>query len=104
MSAQRYELVLFRDVKRELTLDTVASCAGIHPTLVERFLEWSLIEPVGWAGPSPLFDVSVVPRLRIIERLRGDLGVNLAGIAVILEMTDRLRALEWENDQLRSAW
>jgi len=101
MSARRYELVLCRDINRELTLDAVASCAGIHPELVERFIEWSLIEPAGWAGANPVFDVSVVSRIRVIERLRGDLGINLAGIAVILEMTERLRALESENEQLR---
>lgn len=102
MNSRRFELVLRRDPRRELTLDSLASCTQIHPQLVERFIEVGLIEPVERAGPSPLFDVSVIPRIRIIERLRCDLGINLAGIAVILDMVDRLRAVEFENDLLRS--
>ena len=102
MNARRYELVLHRDPRRELTIDALASCVHIHPQLVERFVEVGLIEPIERRGASPLFDVSVVPRLRIIERLRCDLGINIAGIAVILDMVDRLRALERENDVLRS--
>jgi hypothetical protein len=33
--------------------------------------------------------------------LRGEIGVNLAGIAVILDLLDRLRALQSRNDWLR---
>jgi len=38
----------------------------------------------------------------VIPRLRCDLGINLAGIADILEMIERLRAVQCENDLLRS--
>jgi DNA-binding transcriptional MerR regulator len=102
MNARRYEIVLLRDARRELTLDALASCAGIHPELVERLIEAGLIEPVEHSGASRRFDVSAVSRLRVIERLRCELGINLAGIAVILEMLERLRGLESENDLLRS--
>ena len=101
MNARKYEIVLRRD-PREMTLDALASCTHIHPQIVEQFIEVGLIEPVERVGPAPLFDVSVVPRLRIIERLRCDLGINLAGIAVILDIVDRLRELESQNDVLRS--
>jgi DNA-binding transcriptional MerR regulator len=102
MTARRYEMALLRDARSHLTLEGLAESAGIHPALVERLIEFGLVEPVEWAGASPLFDVSVIGRLRVIERLRGDLGINLAGIAVILEMIDRLRAVQCENDLLRS--
>ena len=102
MNSRQYEIVLRRDPRHELTLDALASCTHIHPQIVEQFIEVGLIEPVERVGPAPLFDVSVVPRLRIIERLRCDLGINLAGIAVILDIVDRLRELESENDVLRS--
>ncbi len=92
MSIQRYEIMLRRDVHRRLTVDSLASCTGLHPAVIERYVEVSLIEPADWAGTSPLFDVSCVSRVRIIERLRRDLGVNLAGAAVILDLLDRLHA------------
>ena len=102
MNPRRYEIVLRTDARRELTLEALATWADIHPEVVRRFIEAGLIEPLDRAGTGPLFDVSVVPRLRVIERLRCDLGINLAGVAVILEMVDRLRALECENEVLRS--
>jgi MerR family transcriptional regulator/heat shock protein HspR len=37
-----------------------------------------------------MFDPKAVKRIRVINRLRCDLGINLAGIAVILELLDRL--------------
>jgi len=98
----RYDIVLCRSERPQLTLEAVASKAGAHPTLVERYMECGLIDPIEWEGASPLFDVSVVPRLGVIERLRCDLGVNVAGVVVILEMVERLRALQRENDLLRS--
>lgn len=57
-------------------------------------------ERAGQAG-RPLFARSAVERLRSIIRLRRDLGVNPAGIAVILEMEDRIRAREEQLERLR---
>jgi DNA-binding transcriptional MerR regulator len=41
-------------------------------------------------------------RLRAIERLRRDLGANLAGIAVILDLVDRLTTLQREVERWRT--
>ena len=48
------------------------------------------------------FDGAAVPRLRMIRRLREELGVNLAGIAVILDLRDKLRTLQRENEMYRA--
>ncbi len=101
MNARRYEIVLHETVRHPLSLEEVASRAGLHPELVQRFMDFSLIEPVDWEEATPRFDVTVVPTLRVIEHLRCDLGVNLAGVGVILEMLERMRELECENDELR---
>jgi MerR HTH family regulatory protein len=89
-------MALLRDARSHPTLEGLASSAGIHTGLVERLIESGLVEPVEWAGARPLFDLCVIPRLRC------DLGINLAGIADILEMIERLRAVQYENDLLRS--
>jgi len=62
----------------------LADTAGVHPELVEKFVDYGLIEPSADQGSGPLFPASAVERLRCIMRLRRDLGVNLAGVAVIL--------------------
>jgi DNA-binding transcriptional MerR regulator len=85
-----------------LTLDALAARAGMHPALVERFVELGLIQPVEWEGARALFDPSDIPRLRVIGRLRESLGINVAGIAVILDLLDRFGAMQRENETLRS--
>ena len=102
MTAQRYEIVLARREPQQLTLETLAAHAGLHPTLVERFVELGLIEPVEWQGARLLFDASAVPRLRTIGRLRESLGVNVAGVAVIMDLLDRFCALQRANESLNS--
>ena len=92
-------IVLSRRDPRRLTLDELAHAARLHPDMVARFVDFGLLEPVGWDGPRLLFGMEAVLRVRTIQRLRRDLGVNLAGIAIILDLTERLRtmqrALEW---------
>ena len=51
-------------------------------------------EPTVHTGSCALFSTSSVARLNRIVRLRHDLGVNLAGVAVILEMMERVERLQ----------
>ena len=102
MRERRYEIVLYPRERDQLTLESLAATAEIHPGLVERFVAYGLLEPVEWIGPVLLFDAAAVPRLQMIMRLRRDTGVNLAGIGMILDLLDRLRALERENRWLRA--
>jgi len=102
MRERRYEIVLCRREREQLTLEMLAAAAEIHPGLVEQFVAYGLLEPVEWAGQMLLFDAAAVPRLRMILRLRRDTGVNLAGIGMILDLLDRLHALEHENQWLRA--
>jgi DNA-binding transcriptional MerR regulator len=102
MAVQRYQIVLRREERQQLTLDALATSAGMHPALVERFVELGLIEPIERAGGWSVFDVAAVPRLRMIGRLRESLGINLAGVAVILDLLDKFCALQREKDVLRS--
>ena len=100
MMERRYEIVLCRRERDQLTLEMLAATAEIHPSLVEQFIAYGLLEPIEWAGPALIFNASAVPRLHRILRLRRDTGVNLAGISMILNLLDRLSALEHENQEL----
>ena len=98
---RRYEIVFRRPDSQLLSLETLAAHTDMHPVMVERFVECGLIEPSGREGNTLFFDVAAVPRLRMIRRLRDNLGINLAGIAVILDMRDRLYALQREIERQR---
>jgi len=101
MADTTHELILWRTEHSLLTLVDLANMAGLHPELVEQFVDYGLIEPSPGTGFRPLFPVAAVKRLRCIMRLRHDLGVNLAGIAVILEMRERIESLQRELQLLR---
>jgi DNA-binding transcriptional MerR regulator len=101
MAASHYAMVLCRRDEQRLNLDALAERAGMHPSLVERFVDCGLIEPIGREGAQLVFDASMVPRLRMVRRLREALSVNVAGIEVILNLLDRFRALQRENEKLR---
>ena len=102
MDKPRYQLVTCRVEREQLTLEVLAARAGLHPTLVEGFVDFGLLEPDERAGGHLLFNVACLPRLRLLERLRRDVGINLSGIAAILDLLDRLTALQRENAWLRN--
>jgi DNA-binding transcriptional MerR regulator len=85
----------------ELTLDIVALRAGIHPVQVLQSMDFGLVEAVRRQDTDLFFDPTIVPRLRMIYRLRRDLGINLEGVAVVLDLLEKLRALRKENELLR---
>jgi len=75
-----------------MALEDVAARFHIHPDLVRRFVETGLLDPAEVVGDTVLLDPKNVKRVRTIQRLRCDLGVNLAGIAVIFDLLDRIRS------------
>lgn len=87
--------------REQLTLEGLAARTGLHPALIERFVEYGLIEPMQRAGAQMLFDIDCVVRLRKIERLRHDLGTNVASVTVILDLLDRMSWLQREVERLR---
>ena len=82
-------------------MNGLAACTGVHPALIEYFVDYGLLEPSARTGTQLFFDAACIARLRMIERLRRDLGANLAGIAVILDLLDRLTTLQREVEQWR---
>jgi DNA-binding transcriptional MerR regulator len=101
MSEPRAHITLGRIEPEQLTLDGLAACARVHPALIQHFVDYGLIEPSARTGTQLVFDTACIARLRMIERLRRDLGANLAGVAVILDLLDRLTTLQREVEQWR---
>ncbi|MBO0871759.1 MAG: hypothetical protein J2P19_00040 [Pseudonocardia sp.] len=84
---------------RRLSLDAVASRGGLHPQLVRRFVALSLLDATPDAAGRLWFSPDAVTRLARIQRLRVWLGLNYAGLGLVLDLLDRVDALE---AQLRS--
>ncbi len=103
MAEMRYLMVRVEtgDWPPYCTLGEVAYRAGLHPELVEKFIRLGLIEFAEENDDGEmLFDASVVPLIRRIMRLRNQLGVNYAGIGVILELLSQLDLMESRIEEL----
>jgi DNA-binding transcriptional MerR regulator len=98
----KYELVVVREYPDQLTLSEVASLAGAHTETIRRYVEMGLVEPVSQVGAQMLFDAGALGRLKAIERLRRDLRASVSSLGVILDLVDRIRALQSEVEMLRS--
>lgn len=91
-----HELILHPIAGGGLTLDSLAAAAQLHPDLVERYVAYGLVESLSAHDRMPTFELRSVRRLRTICRLRDDLGINLPGIAVVLDLLARIESLRRE--------
>ncbi|MCB2215245.1 chaperone modulator CbpM [Desulfofustis glycolicus] len=98
---KRYELIV--DERRLLTIEELGRLVDVHPDLLQRFVVYGLIDPE-IDKPCLLFADRAIVRIRKIQRLRGDLGLNLAGCGVVLDLLDRIDDLEREIHYLRSVF
>src|SRR5204863_5109223 len=81
----------------------VARRFGVHPQTLRLYEREGLIRPARSAGNTRLYDQETVERLEIILTLTRDLGVNLAGVEVILDLRTRLAKMEGEVGRLMDA-
>src|SRR5215510_10521658 len=94
MKARKYEIAVVRTRRNLVPLEDAARRLGLHPDIVRRFLEFGLLEPAEVSGDEVMLDAVALRRIGVIQHLRYDLGINLAGIGVILELLDRIDALQ----------
>lgn len=96
-------LMLHPASRQLMTLKALASAANMHEEFVERLVSFGLLEPLDRQETALWFDCGEVLRLRKIRRLQNDLGINLAGIAVVLDLLERIEALQSELKRLRNS-
>ena len=90
--SSRKEMIL--DETEEVTLADLTRTCRVHAEWVMELVEEGIIEPRGPDGPQWRFAATSVVRVQKAQRLQRDLGVNLPGIALALELLDRIEALE----------
>ena len=72
---------------------------GIHAQTLRYYEKARIIEPSRSSGRVRLYSNRDIERLRQIRTLMDDLGVNLAGVEVILRLTHRIAEMERELKQ-----
>jgi MerR family transcriptional regulator, heat shock protein HspR len=86
--------------QKYVMISVVSERYGIHPQTLRLYEREGLIKPARSAGNTRLYDEEALRRLEIILTLTRELGVNLAGVEVILNMKERMDQMQGEVDRL----
>ncbi len=81
-------------------ISVVAERYGIHPQTLRMYEREGLLTPTRSEGNTRLYDQAAIERLETILNLTRDLGVNLAGVEVILNMREQLAQMQAEVEGL----
>jgi chaperone modulatory protein CbpM len=84
----------------ELTLADLCRACRLPAEQVYELVEEGVVEPVGRDPGSWRFQGVSLHRVRIVLRLQRDLGVNLAGAALALDLLEELEQLRARMDRL----
>jgi MerR family transcriptional regulator, heat shock protein HspR len=88
-------------------ISVAAELVGMHPQTLRMYEQKGLVQPGRTAGNTRLYSDADVERLRLIQRLTTELGLNLAGVESVLRLEDELarmrRRLERMEQEMRSA-
>jgi MerR family transcriptional regulator/heat shock protein HspR len=82
-------------------ISVAARILEVHPQTLRYYERAGLIQPSRSRGNIRLYSQLDLEQAKQVKRLIGDLGVNLAGVEVILRLTQRLRDAERELNELR---
>lgn len=82
-------------------ISVVAKILSIHPQTLRQYEKEGLIEPGRTDGKMRLYSQKDIDKIKIILRLTRDLGVNLAGVDIILRLKEKLDELDSTLDELR---
>ncbi|HEV8460140.1 MAG TPA: helix-turn-helix transcriptional regulator [Gaiellaceae bacterium] len=95
------------DDRPRYMISVAAELVGMHPQTLRIYDERGLVTPRRTAGNTRLYSDADVERLRLIQRLTTELGLNLAGVERVLFMEDELQRMrsrmERMEQEMRSA-
>lgn len=93
---------MFEDSEPCYVISVAARMLGVHAQTLRYYERAGMIEPSRSAGNRRLYSTEDIDRLRRIKTLIDDLGVNLAGVEVILRMGERMAEMERQMRRLEA--
>lgn len=88
------------EARKFLMISAVAERFGIHPQTLRLYEREGLIRPARSSGNTRLYDEETMNRLEIVLTLTRELGVNLAGVEVVLNMREQMQRMQDEMDRI----
>ena len=82
-------------------ISVAAELTGMHAQTLRTYDRMGLVTPMRTTGGGRRYSERDINRLRTIQRLSQEEGVNLAGIKTIISLSERINELEDENAELK---
>ena len=90
------------DDRPRYMISVAAELVGMHPQTLRIYEQKGLVRPKRTAGNTRLYSERDVERLRLIQRLTNELGLNLAGVEHVLRLEDELKRMHGRLERLES--
>ena len=81
-------------------ISVAADLVGMHPQTLRIYEQKGLVRPKRTAGNTRLYSEADLERLRTIQRLTTEFGLNLAGVELVLRMEDQLQRMQARMDRI----
>ena len=90
------------DDRPRYMISVAAELVGMHPQTLRVYEAKGLVRPRRTPGNTRLYSEADLERLRLIQRLTTELGLNLAGVETVLRLQDELGRLQGRLERLEA--
>ena len=88
------------DERPRYMISVAAELVGMHPQTLRIYESKGLVRPQRTSGNTRLYSEADLERLKLIQRLTTELGLNLAGVERVLALEDELNRMRERLDRL----
>jgi MerR family transcriptional regulator/heat shock protein HspR len=88
------------DDRPRYMISVAADLVGMHPQTLRVYESKGLIRPKRTGGNTRLYSEADLDRLRLIQTLTNDLGLNLAGVEQVLHLQDEVQRMRRQLDRM----
>jgi len=88
------------DDRPRYMISIAAELVGMHPQTLRIYEQKGLVRPKRTAGNTRLYSEADLERLRTIQRLTTEFGLNLAGVELVLRMEDQLQRVQARMERI----
>jgi MerR family transcriptional regulator, heat shock protein HspR len=88
------------DDRPRYMISIAAELVGMHPQTLRMYEQKGLVQPQRTAGNTRLYSETDLERLRLIQKLTTQLGLNLAGVEAVLELEEQLQRMQGRMERL----
>ena len=88
------------DDRPRYMISVAADLVGMHPQTLRIYEQKGLVQPKRTAGNTRLYSELDIERLRLIQQLTTEIGLNLAGVEQVMHLQDELMKMRARIDRM----